>query len=101
MTKEEKENLAEQLTLWKSLRHDLERARLLIELVRKREKLKREQLHLLHTIGELQLRPLNLVVKRMLDRISRKDPAAIFAKPVSIDDVSAPPYFRERGGGRG
>ncbi len=69
------------------LRHDLERARLLIELVRKREKLKREQLRLLHTIGELQLRPLNLVMRRVLDRIARKDPADIFADPVSIDEV--------------
>ena len=80
--------LAEQLTLWKSLRHHLERARLLVELVRKREKLKREQLRLMENIGELQLRPLNLLMRRMLDRISRKDPADIFKDPVSVDDVS-------------
>ena len=83
--------LAEQLTLWKALRHDLERARLLIELVRKREKLKREQLRLMENIAELQLRPLNLLMRRMLERIARKDPADIFADPVSVEEVR----FRE------
>lgn len=43
LSEEEREALTEQLSLWKSLRHDLERARMLVELVRKREKLKREQ----------------------------------------------------------
>ena len=36
------ESLKEQLSLWKALRHDLDRARLLVELVRKREKAKKK-----------------------------------------------------------
>lgn len=42
LSEEEMESLKEQLTLWKALRHDLERARLLVELVRKREKAKKK-----------------------------------------------------------
>jgi len=50
LSEEEMESLKEQLTLWKALRHDLERARLLVELVRKREKAKKKLVSLLATV---------------------------------------------------
>ena len=88
LTEEEREVLAEQLTHWKNLRHDLERARMLIELIRKREKLKREHLKMVQSIKELQMKPLNTLIRRMIERLRRKDPADIFAEPVSVDEVS-------------
>ena len=108
------EALTEQLQLWKSLRHDLERARMLVELVRKREKLKREQvtslisactgkclwnnklmsscfmqLRMAEEISRLRLIPSSVVMKRILAKLAAKDPADIFAEPVSPEEVSA------------
>ena len=50
-------------------------------------------------ISELQLRPLNVVMKRILDRLGRKDPANIFAKPVSLEEVGVASYHRRNWGG--
>eukprot|EP00731_Ephydatia_muelleri_P002416 Em0001g2416a len=89
---EEREVLVEQLEVWRTLRQDLERVRLLMELVRKRERLKQEQMKMCQHVQELQLCPLNVVLRRILDRLTRKDPANIFAQPVSVEDV--PDYLQ-------
>ncbi|KAG1932757.1 bromodomain-containing protein 1-like isoform X3 [Pimephales promelas] len=84
---EETQALKEQLKEWQRLRHDLERARLLLELIRKREKLKREEIKLQETLMEFQLTPFTVLLKAVLDQLQEKDQAHIFAKPVSIKEV--------------
>ncbi|XP_033008441.1 bromodomain and PHD finger-containing protein 3 isoform X4 [Lacerta agilis] len=77
----------EELKYWQKLRHDLERARLLIELIRKREKLKREQVKVQQAAMELQLTPFNVLLRTTLDLLQEKDPAQIFAEPVKLSEV--------------
>ncbi|XP_051780367.1 bromodomain and PHD finger-containing protein 3 isoform X2 [Erpetoichthys calabaricus] len=77
----------EELKYWQKLRHDLERARLLIELIRKREKLKREQVKVHQAAMELQLTPFIVLLRNTLDQLQEKDPAQIFAKPVDLKEV--------------
>ncbi|NXS96565.1 BRPF3 protein, partial [Jacana jacana] len=78
----------EELKYWQKLRHDLERARLLIELIRKREKLKREQVKLQQAAMELQLTPFNVLLRTTLDLLQEKDAAQIFAEPVNLIEAS-------------
>ncbi|KFP15426.1 Bromodomain and PHD finger-containing protein 3, partial [Egretta garzetta] len=84
----------EELKYWQKLRHDLERARLLIELIRKREKLKREQREtpltypVLDAAMELQLTPFNVLLRTTLDLLQEKDAAQIFAEPVNLNEAS-------------
>ncbi|XP_031994030.1 bromodomain-containing protein 1 isoform X3 [Hylobates moloch] len=84
---EEMKAAKEKLKYWQRLRHDLERARLLIELLRKREKLKREQVKVEQVAMELQLTPLTVLLRSVLDQLQDKDPARIFAQPVSLKEV--------------
>ncbi|NXD77670.1 BRPF3 protein, partial [Halcyon senegalensis] len=78
----------EELKYWQKLRHDLERARLLIELIRKREKLKREQVKVQQAAMELQLTPFTVLLRTTLDLLQEKDAAQIFAEPVNLDEAS-------------
>ncbi|XP_056137628.1 bromodomain-containing protein 1b [Lampris incognitus] len=79
--------LKEQLKEWHRLRHDLERARLLLELIRKREKLKREEMKLQQSILEVQLTPFNILLRAVLSQLQEKDSYRIFAQPVSTKEV--------------
>ncbi|KFW02510.1 Bromodomain and PHD finger-containing protein 3, partial [Eurypyga helias] len=78
----------EELKYWQKLRHDLERARLLIELIRKREKLKREQVKVQQAAMELQLTPFNVLLRTTLDLLQEKDAAQIFAEPVNLSEAN-------------
>ncbi|XP_017360349.1 bromodomain-containing protein 1 isoform X3 [Cebus imitator] len=84
---EEVKAAKQKLKYWQRLRHDLERARLLIELLRKREKLKREQVKVEQVAMELRLTPLTVLLRSVLDQLQDKDPARIFAQPVSLKEV--------------
>uniref|UniRef100_A0A3Q2ZBD4 Bromodomain containing 1b n=1 Tax=Kryptolebias marmoratus TaxID=37003 RepID=A0A3Q2ZBD4_KRYMA len=79
--------LREQLKVWHRLRHDLERARLLLELIRKREKLKREELKLQQSVMEVQLTPFSILLRGVFSQLQAKDQYSIFAQPVSIKEV--------------
>ncbi|XP_069550099.1 bromodomain and PHD finger-containing protein 3 [Brachyistius frenatus] len=77
----------EALRYWQKLRHDLEKARLLVELIRKREKLKREQVKVHQAALEMQLTPMLVLLRSTLDQLQEKDSAQIFSQPVNIKEV--------------
>ncbi|XP_041859482.1 bromodomain and PHD finger-containing protein 3 [Melanotaenia boesemani] len=77
----------EALRYWQKLRHDLEKARLLVELIRKREKFKREQVKVHQASLEMQLTPMLVLLRSTLDQLQEKDTAQIFAQPVDLKEV--------------
>ncbi|XP_067685196.1 peregrin-like isoform X3 [Haliotis asinina] len=79
--------LREQLKYWQRLRQDLEKARLLVELIRKREKLKREQIRFHQLATEYQLQPFVLLLRQTLEQLEERDTTSIFAEPVSLKEV--------------
>lgn len=80
--------MCRQLKYWQCLRQDLERARLLCELVRKREKLKVELTKAKEKCLAVQLKPLESSMRRLLDLIAAKDTNEIFLEPVDLAEVS-------------
>ncbi|CAL8369030.1 unnamed protein product [Lota lota] len=77
----------EALRYWQKLRHDLEKARLLVELIRKREKLKGEQVKVQQATLEMRLTPMLVLLRATLDQLQEKDLANIFSEPVDIKEV--------------
>ncbi|KAK0183409.1 hypothetical protein PV327_001455 [Microctonus hyperodae] len=79
--------LYRQLKYWQCLRQDLERARLLCELVRKREKLKKELFKVKEKCMWFELRPLESVLQTLLEAIKSKDTNDVFGQPVNTIEV--------------
>lgn len=80
-------SLGEQLQYWQKLRQDLERARLLVELIRKREKLKREYIRAHQLATEMEIQPLIVKLRSVVEQLLEKDVGEIFAKPVDLAEV--------------
>lgn len=49
------------------------------------------QIKLQQSMLEVQLSPLNILLRAVLDQLLEKDQAKIFAQPVSIEEVSVIP----------
>ncbi|CAH0549554.1 unnamed protein product [Brassicogethes aeneus] len=79
--------LCRQLKYWQCLRQDLERARLLCELVRKREKMKLEYTKVSEKCMKIKLKPLEASLKNVLDLVASKDSNEIFSEPVDLEEV--------------
>ncbi|XP_046872960.1 bromodomain-containing protein 1-like [Hypomesus transpacificus] len=86
-SEEECQELRQRLKAWHRLRHDLERTRLLLELVHKREKIKREEVRLQQSLLEMQLAPFSLLLRALLDQLQDRDQARIFTQPVDTSEV--------------
>lgn len=79
--------MRDQLKYWQRLRQDLERARLLCELIRKREKLKREHIRLRESHFLAEISPLPKALNELISLLQEKDPHKIFAEPVDTHEV--------------
>lgn len=76
-----------QIKYLQCLRQDLEKARLLCELVRKREKKKNEYTKAKEACSMVELCPMKFFLTRVWELISAKDTNAIFMEPVDLKEV--------------
>jgi len=72
---------------WLKLRQDLEKVRLLSELVRKREQLKLSDIRTKERISDLTLRPFNMFLNGLVDEMIKRDTNKVFGEPVDIKQV--------------
>ncbi|ESO96230.1 hypothetical protein LOTGIDRAFT_174941 [Lottia gigantea] len=79
--------LRDKLKYWQRLRQDLEKARLLVELIRKREKLKREQVRLYQLATDMKLQPFVFLLRQTVEQLIDCDTGNIFTEPVSLKEV--------------
>uniref|UniRef100_A0A8D8RKE0 Peregrin n=1 Tax=Cacopsylla melanoneura TaxID=428564 RepID=A0A8D8RKE0_9HEMI len=79
--------LYRELKYWQCLRQDLERARLLCELVRKREKMKREYIKVTEACTMMKLNPFNSFLLQLVESIKARDTGDIFLEPVDTTEV--------------
>ncbi|XP_032526779.2 bromodomain-containing protein homolog isoform X1 [Danaus plexippus] len=82
--------LCNQLKYWQRIRQDLERARLLCELVRKRERLKAEYTRVWERCVLHTLRPERAMLSKMLRMMRHADHSDVFTEPV--DPLEVPDY---------
>ncbi|KAL3316862.1 Bromodomain and PHD finger-containing protein 1 [Cichlidogyrus casuarinus] len=86
------EKMREQSKFWQQLRHDLEKARLLSELTRKRERVKRELFRLFVKQTEISIQPMRAYILNIIEKLQDKDRQHFFAEPVS--ESIAPDYYK-------
>ncbi|XP_075983562.1 bromodomain-containing protein 140 isoform X4 [Anticarsia gemmatalis] len=79
--------LCNQLKYWQRIRQDLERARLLCELVRKRERMKAEYTRVWERCVLHTLRPERAALHKLLRLLRQKDTSDIFTEPVDLQEV--------------
>ena len=70
------------------LRQDLEKVRLLCELIRKREQRKRDLIVAEKNIMEVKLTPFMYFLRKLLEQLQEIDTSEIFAEPVSLLNVT-------------
>merc|ERR1712208_82335 len=75
------------------LRQDLEKVRLLCELIRKREQRKRDLIVAEKNIMEVKLTPFMYFLKKLLEQLQEIDTSEIFAEPVSLLNVTLIRYM--------
>ena len=83
--KDDLKDMIEERRSMRRLRQDLEKVRLLCELIRKREQRKRDLVVAQKQITEVQLTPFMYFLRKLLEKLAEIDQQEIFAEPVSDD----------------